>query len=310
MESFLYYGDYAKQIQSDNLSQITGGNLTILADAQSAAVEECMSYLRQKYDVSQAFQSITKFDMTKTYKAGQTVYLDADAYDPLKTYALNALVLQGGSVYSCKTAITVPEAFTLAKWNLLGSQYDKFFAAYPQSIFDYQQYYSKGDKVFWKDKVYTALVSSTSLDHQAMLEVNISGTDPVANNFPDKSTSQWGTGVAYSVTAGTLVTNTTSWTAGDNRGQKLLMICIDITLYHLHARISPKNIPDLRTHRYCGMAEDRVSDKSHVIYPTYSALGWLQSAAKGDISPNLPVLQPKSGRRIRFGGNQKLINQY
>jgi hypothetical protein len=89
------------------------------------------------------------------------------------------------------------------------------------------------------------------------------------------------------------------------------MICIDIALYHLHARISPVNVPELRIHRYMGLAEDRAMKAGRVIYPTYSALGWLQAAADGtDITPELPKLQPAKGARIRYGGNPKLINSY
>jgi len=47
MDSFIFYGDYAKQIQADNLLQVIGNDLTILDSIQLAAVEECVSYLKQ-----------------------------------------------------------------------------------------------------------------------------------------------------------------------------------------------------------------------------------------------------------------------
>ena len=309
MESFLFYGDYAKAIATDNLAQIIGNNPSILDEIQSAAVEECMSYLRQKYDVSQAFRAITMHDKSKTYQAGQTVYLDAPLYDQTKKYAIGVYAVSTGNVYKCKVAITDAELFNVGHWDLIGAQYAKYCAKYPNDLFDYQKQYTIGDAVFYNNKIYNCVRASSIMDHQSKLEVNVSGFDNIINQFPGTGT-QWDNGTDYSVPTGTEITDTAKWSLGDGRGQKLLQVCIDVALYHAHARISPKNIPDLRTSRYSGVAEDRISDKSHVIYPTYSALGWLQAASNGEITPDIPALQPKQGRRIRFGGNQKMINQY
>ncbi len=67
---------------------------------------------------------------------------------------------------------------------------------------------------------------------------------------------------------------------------------IDIALYHLHCRISPRNIPDLRVKRYENAKE------------------WLKFCANGDLTPKLTVKPEKAGMRIRYGGNTKNINQY
>jgi hypothetical protein len=50
--SYLITSDYKKQIQSDNLSQITGNDTSILNSAELTAIEETQSYLVQKYDLS------------------------------------------------------------------------------------------------------------------------------------------------------------------------------------------------------------------------------------------------------------------
>jgi hypothetical protein len=313
MDSFIFYGDYAKSIQVDNLQQTIGADLTILDSIQKAAVEECMSYLKQKYDVSQAFQPITQHDKTKTYKAGQTVYLNAAAYSATSNYALGVMVLQAGSVYVCTTAIIAHEAFTAAHWTLIGLQYSIYYAAFPNDVFDYQTIYAVGDQVFWKDKVYTCRIATSILDHEAMLQIGQSGINQIRNIFPNDATSgsqYWGSGVAYSVAVNTAITDT-KWTLGDNRDQKLLEVCINIVLYKAHLRISPRNVPELRVIQYMGNAEDREIRGQRVLYPTYCSLGWLQAAAIGDdITPSLPILQPLQGSRIRFGGNQKLINSY
>ncbi len=313
-DSFIFIGDYYKQIQIDTLNQVTGSNQSILDSIQRAAVEECVSYLKQKYDVSTAFNPIIQHNTANVYKAGQTVYLNAPAYSSTSTYALGAQVLQAGNIYKCTTAITAPEAFTPAHWSLIGAQYDIYYAQYPQPVFNYKDIYAVGDQVFWKDKVYECKIPTGILDHQAVLNVGQAGTSITYNVFPDdakQGAQYWGNGTAYLVPATTQISNATYWTFGDNRDQKLLMTCIDIALYHLHTRISPRNIPELRTVRYMGEPADRETRGQRILYPTYSALGWLQAAAIGnDITPELPVIQPESGKRIRFGGNQKNQNTY
>jgi len=314
MDSFLFYGDYAKQIQADNLQAIIGGNQSILDGIQKAAVEECKSYLKQKYDVTEAFENVTQYNFASTYKAGETVYLNATAYNALITYTIGKYTLYNGNVYTCTTAIVVAEAWNAAHWTLVGAQWATYYGLYPQPIFDYQKVYAIGDQVWWRDKTYTCRIATSILDHAAQLQINTPVDSLAVNIFPDDATKgvqYWGVGVSYLIPASTIVSNTTYWIAGDNRDQKLLMICIDIALYHAHCRISPRNVPELRTHRYMGVHEDRISLAGRVIYPTYSALGWLQSAADGtDITAEMPVIQPGEGHRIRFGGNTKTINQY
>ena len=312
-DQFLFIGDYKKQIASDNLLQIISNDYSILDSAQLEAIAECKSYLRQKYDISKSFNPIVKYT-PKTYNAGQTVYLDAPAYIPTSTYALGSYTLQNGNVYKCTTAITLAESFTISHWTLVGVQYAIFNAVYPNPVFDYLQLYAVGDVVFYKNKVYTCQVQTQLLSHGDVLQINIAGTNQVQNIFPDdpmNGVKYWGNGVAYEVPNTADILNTTYWSQGDNRDQKLLMTCIDIALYHIHARISPRNIPEIRTHRYKGVHEDIIATKSRLLYPTYSALGWLQSCADGnDITPDIPQVQPLQGSRIRFGGNAKIKNQY
>jgi hypothetical protein len=313
MDTFIFYGDYAKQIQADNLQQVIGNNESLLEAIQYAAEKECQSYLRQKYDLTRVFKPITKHDKTKSYKAGDTVYLNADSYSAAETYTLTELVLNDGKVYVCSTAVTAPETFTPSKWTLLGNQYAIFWAILPKPCFDLREIYAVGDQVWWNDKVYTCRIATRTLSHEDKLQTNSSGSTTIVNTFPDDNTSgttYWGTGVAYTIPAAIELTNVTYWKPGDNRDQKLLMICVDIALYHAHARIAPRNTPELRTHRYIGIPEDRTTSANKVIYPTYSALGWLQACANGDITPDMPIIQPISGKRIRFGGNAKLNNTY
>jgi hypothetical protein len=314
MDTFIFIGDYNRQIQSDNLQQIIGNNQTTLEAIQLAAVEECISFLKQKYDTSQAFQAITQHDKTKTYKAGQTVYLNAAAYDHTLTYTVGSIVLESGNIYTNTAAITHAEAWTIAHWTLIAAQYSTYYAIYPQTQFNYLHLYSRGDNVFYKDKVYNCKIGSGILDHAAMLEIGSPVESRITNIFPDdalKGLQYWGTGTDYSVLINTVITDTDYWAPGDNRDQKFLQTCINIVLYHAHLRISPRNVPESREKFYMGLEKDRTYANGRILYPIYSALGWLQAAADGtDITPNLPLLQPTEGMRIRFGGNSKLQNTY
>lgn len=291
--AYLLFADYKKQIQTDNLLQVIGNDLNVLHTSELQAIEEAYGYLSQKYSTSQEFTDTQPWAAAVAYNASERVYLDATAYSATATYNVGTLTLQAGKVYRCNTQITVPEAFNAAKWTLLGDQYDLFFTTYPKPVFDYQAMYKAGDQVWWKNRIYTC--QRASVNYGDNIQFRVIENIPYPNIFPDdpiNGVTFWGTGTAYSVPAGTLPTDTTKWTAGDNRTQSVLMIVIDITLYHLHSRISPRNIPDLRRDRYM------------------NAIDMLRAFARGEMTAKLPIIQPKTGSRIRYGGNIKNINSY
>jgi len=274
--SYLIRADYNALIQTDNLNQIIGSKQAILDQIESVAQQEIISYLRQKYNVDKEFTDTNLYAYNvATFNAKDRVYLDATAYSATATYALNTLVTYNSKVYRCSTAVTVAEAFNAAKWTLLGDQYQIFNVTTPKNDWDYYTEYSTGDEVFYENKTYTAVVGSTGI-------------------IPSSSPAIWGTGTAYTIPAATWVTDTAKWTAGDNRTSQLVAYMIDIVLYHVHSRIAPMNIPDLRVKRY----DD--------------AIKWLKSCAQGDfITSNIPLIQPRSGKRIRWGSlNEKNNNNY
>lgn len=293
--AYLIAKDLLKQIQTENLTQITGGNSAVLDTCILTAIAEMQSYLTQKYDVTQEFKDLTQWNSASVYNPTDRVYLNATAYNQTSAYALGAIVLESGSVYKCTTAILVGEAFNPAKWQKLGAQYDLFFAKYPQPLFNYNQQYAVGDKVYWDGKTYTCRIQTRPLSQSAALQYRQYQNLPFLNVAPDdvnEGVQYWGAGDAYSVPAGTDILDTTYWTAGDNRNQQIVTYLVDISLYHLHSRIAPRNIPELRVIRY-----------DHSIQ-------WLKMAARGEITAALPVIQPRQGARIRYGGNIKQINSY
>lgn len=291
--SYLIPKDYNKQIQADNLIQIIGSDLSIQGAAELAAIEEASSYLVQKYELTKEFQDVLKFDKSVSYKAGNRVYLDFPAYSPTTTYNIGDTVTNSGTEYICTSTTT--DAFDVTKWKSLGAQYIIFNAKLPFEEFNLTKGYKPGDTVYWKNNTYTCKIASTWISHEAALQYGQYQYIPYINVFPDDpnlGVSYWGNPTAYTVPANTSIDNATYWVAGDTRSQQLVAYVIDTVLYHLHSRIAPRNIPDLRVKRY----DDAVK--------------WFKACAKGDVTPNLPMLQPRQGARVRYGGNIKNQNSY
>jgi len=66
----------------------------------------------------------------------------------------------------------------------------------------------------------------------------------------------------------------------------------DITLYNLHTRCMPDNIPKLRQTRY------------------ENAIAWLEKVADGFIAPVLPVKTDEPSTPLRYGNSQTPQNPY
>lgn len=270
--------DYELYCDTVTLTQVVNADLSLKRLCEYSVEDQIKSYLTQRYDFSKPYGEFTDTDVwayLTVYKANNRVWLDATAYSAASTYALHTLVLYSGSVYICITAILVAEAFAPAKWTLLGSQYDLFFVTTPYDPWNFQKNYIPGDLIYYKDKTYTSYIPS----------INIAPDSQYGANY-------WGTGTAYSVLAGTLPTDTTKWTAGDNRNNYLLQIYITIVVYNMFMKIAPKNIQQTRKDQY------------------EMAIDWLEKAGSGAVTANLPLLVPVQGSSIRWGSEAKNTNIY
>lgn len=80
------------------------------------------------------------------------------------------------------------------------------------------------------------------------------------------------------------------------RNPLIVMYMIDIVLYHIHARINPKFIPEIRKDRYD------------------IALMWLDKVSKGQLNPDLPIIDNSDGNSTglpsRLGSNEKFNHQF
>ncbi len=77
-----------------------------------------------------------------------------------------------------------------------------------------------------------------------------------------------------------------------NTPKIIKMYLIDILLYHLHSRISPDHIPDLRKMRYD------------------AAINWLEKIADGFINPDLPIKDKINKTPLRYGSGDKQTHYF
>jgi hypothetical protein len=200
------------------------------------------------------------------------------------------------AIYVSNGAITSPEVFTPAHWTLLGNQYDIFYVTDPAPEFNLTDtIYPIGFIVWYKNHTYTAILPTVTHTHDDVIQFANTENFPYLNIFPDdisQGKTYWKDNGLYTVAPGSL-TDPTKWTQGDNRNQQLVEYMMDVVVYKLYKRISPKDIPQGRVDAYS------------------IVLGWLKQAAKGtDITANIPRIVPPAGQRIRFGSNVKSINSY
>lgn len=291
---YLIKNDYISKIQVVNLNQVIQNSDEILAKCELIAQEEAVAHLVQKYDVDKEFTDTSEWSITLPYYVGNRVYLDADAYVSTNNYVLNSLTIYNGSVYRCTASTT--GTFDASKWTLLGDRYEIYYVKAPNPLFNLYNYYRVGDVVYYKDRNYTCKIETTIIGHNGSLQYQSYENLPLSNIFPDdivNGAKYWTpAGSAYSVTAGTALSDTTKFTKGDNRNQFMLSTMISIVLFYAHQAIAPRNIPQRIIDAYTKSITD------------------LSNASRGEITLRLPLLQPKSGGRIRYGGVVKSINNY
>jgi hypothetical protein len=305
--AYLIYPDFLPHIQKVQLEQLQS-NDAVLSSIIENAESECRSHLVQKYDIDFEMRDLVVWDISRTYYAGDRIYLDATPYDPTKGYSPNESTLYNGNVYICGSE-GATGTFDPTKWTLYGAQYSMWTGKYPNPLFSLYGYYGVGDIVYYNGHNWKALQASIVPypDIQYVTYANI----PYPNVYPTTANpTYWQDMGAYTIAAGTSPGDGSKWDIGDTREVQLKGYMLDIALYHIHQRLAPTNIPMLREVRYMGKETDRSMLKGRLYFPEYSALGWLQGCAEGRLTPALPLIQPKQGRRISWGGNIKAQNDY
>lgn len=262
--------DYLRLIQADNLDQVIEGNQSIKLDVEQVAQTEMITYLAQRYIVGQVFTNTSAFSLAATYKGKNLVEYTATAFSAAIVYTIGQRVLQAGYIYS-SIAGSAAHAFNVAEWTLLCADKALFYVTLPKPEFNILTTYAAGNEVWYNDIVYTC-------------------AKPVTGVTPDSNTYFWTAGSTYTITA-TYPTDATKWTAGDNRNPLIVSDLIDVTLYHLHSRINPRNIPELRKERYDGNNPQQNG----------GVIARLKRFASGDLTADLPNILPQQGVSISYG---------
>lgn len=165
------------------------------------------------------------------------------------------------------------------------------YVVYPYPFYNPFTIYNIGDVMFYLGSVYTALQPTINADlsqyytYEQLPDINTAPDVPVTGPL------FWGPGIPYSLPIGTPLTDP-RWILGDNRSQLLVESIIDIAIYRLHKRISPRNIPE------------------KVELASKAALDWIKDVNAGVGSLILPRKENNTNNRIRYGGNVKLNNVY
>lgn len=274
--------DYERCIQSDNLGQILESNYTILADTEQAAQAEMISYLAQRYVTTDIFRDTKVFNINAVYFAKQLVEYTEAQFSATTVYTINQRVSQSGFIYK-SIAGSTSHAFNIVEWTLICADKLLYYVSLPYSEYSTAINYTVGTQIWYNNIVYTALQPNTNVN-------------PTNTYF-------WSAGATYTV-SGVYPDDITKYTQGDNRNQQIVMYLMDMTLFHLHRRINPRNIPDLRKEAYNG---NDPKDGG-------GALGWLNKVAKGMINADLPEIALNEGLSISWGNasgiNIRSINSY
>lgn len=81
--------------------------------------------------------------------------------------------------------------------------------------------------------------------------------------------------IASGATSGTSLTDTNYFEEKDSRDQKLLEVVMSMSLFYVHKRLSPNNIPTFRVLSYDGNGDEKIM----------SAIKWLTMIQQGNLFP-------------------------
>lgn len=261
---FLIEQDYNTLIKADKLDVIIGDDCTVLRAAESAAQSEVESYLSNRFDTEKVFNPVMDYSETAAFDFLSRIYLDAEPFSITKTYVAGELTKKDNKVYSSDAGSV--GAFDPSDWTLIGTVGHYYLDAPAWSKLTA---YTTGQIVKIGYSYFQALSNNTNID-------------------PFQFATVWNPITGLS---GEIPETSTYWISGDSRSQHIVMRLIDITLYHLHSRINPRNIPEFRIAR------------------RDEAIQWLRDLTKGTVTPNLPLIEPEQGNNIEWGNLTPRKNQ-
>lgn len=301
--------DYLPSIQQEQLfdqildSLETGDKQRVFAESWSMGV--IRSFVDQKYDLNYEFTNTLPYDPSISYCANQRVILTYDSWVSLSVYQINSCIIYGGYAFCCIEP-NQDETFDSNKWIKLGKENQIFYCKFPFDLFSRDiegtygtkttGYYNIGDKVYLNNHTYECLLATSLTSHANAIQYDTQLAANPKNVFPDDKTSgslYWKDLGLYVVIAGSLGDSELDfWANGDNRDPVMVQAVVDLSLWRLHSRISPQNIPELRKNNY------------------ETTLDWLRHIQVGSQVLNIEDKQPSQGNSLRWGSAVKKKNGY
>ncbi len=302
---YITFRDYLPTIQ---VGQLRDQLLDSLKDGdyernfcESWAVEKIYEHLADKFDLDFEFTDTLPYDNSISYTARQRAVLDFDSWIS-QQYFQGDLVINQGLAYSCNID-NFDSDFNPDKWMLLGNQYDIFYVPLPYPIFSVniqkqkgaftKGFYNVGDIVWWNDHIYSCkeatIVPSDSMRIQS--EFVVTGNQNIFPNDVQNGEKYWEDLGFYSLDAGTLPT-VSPWCKGDNRNPSFVQCIIDLSIWRLHNRISPNNIPTLR------------------VQNMESQFLWMKKMEDGKLQSRTELNQPTKSNSFRWGSKTKQNNAW
>lgn len=271
---FLIEKDYRHLIRGEVLDIVQNDEAT-RQDAERSAIEEIKSYLKTQFETDLIFISHTIWSPAVEYNFNDFVLLTATTWNATAIYSANDLVEFNGTIYQANATTVAGESpdTTPAKWDAIDLDCT-FYTALKTQRFEKGVIYEVGEFVFQDSKRYEVIQKTNG---------EVSPKTDTNNEFYTLNTD--------TVTAGTALSDTNNWTKGDTRSPLVLRHTIDITLYELHARINPRNIPEFRINK----RDD--------------AIDYLKRAAspRNNMQPDLPLRQfeDQQGTDMSWNTNRK-----
>lgn len=292
----IQYGNFFEQVLGDG----AGDMQRFVAEAWAISVAE--SKLAQKFDLAFEITDTLPYNNDTTYYAGSRCTIDFLAWVSGRSYAIGDCVILDGIGYYCSYA-NVNTVFDPNNWIAIGNQYDIYHIPFPYAIFSLNPQlsrgtytagvYKHGDRVIWENKIYSCKQPTLGMTHAGYIQYQQTSDVPAPNIFPNAENNwQWEFVEYFSYSGEPPFRDSDIWTYGDNRDVMLVQAILDLSIWRLHARIAPNNIPDLR---------EKAKN---------SAFEWLNACNAGKINVNIQLLQPLQGSSLSWGSAPKLINKY
>lgn len=295
------------QLNTQILDPLLEGNMERMS-AEQWATGKFIEHTGGIYDVEFELTPTLPFDPLKTYTAGDRVSLLYDLWVSKKSYKQNDCCVSPTDETTALRCLedNNDETFNADRWEVMGSKFDLFYIKFPYPVFclDFKQkrgitvdglYKANESIVFWNGKTYLALQDSFELDHVAAIQYAYYSDFPHNNVFPDDPNSganYWKDLGAYEIKDEFPSVNSEVWTLGDNRNSLVVKCIVDLSLWLLHDRITPGNVPKKR--------EDNKN----------ASFAWLRDIQRGNINLDIQIMQPIQNETFDGGSKVKQRNGY